>query len=154
MFTNTPQTMRLTYQEICQDMLDSQRPNPWVPLGNFMNSWYDYHKNKRKMLVKEPLEMPENPTLEQLQWAVFCAASVEYFCHKYNIPCPKWVFDPAYERLPEPWYDSPHAHLEEIRERLREESPEPFKRRNIFVSKRIYANKYEIAEDLAERRTA
>ena len=146
--TDTPQTMRLVYQDICQGGKD-----PWVVLGNFMNSWYDYHKNKRRMLVKEGLDLPAHPTPEQLRWATFCAASVEYFCQKYGLPCPKWIFDPAYEHLAEPWYYSPFAHLEHIREELREESPEPFRRRNIFVSRRIYANKYELAEDLKSRQT-
>jgi hypothetical protein len=153
MFTTDPQTMRLTYQEICQD-LENTQPNEWIPLGNFMNSWYAYYKNKRRMLIKEPPELPENPTPEQRQWATFCAASVEYFCQKYDVTCPQWVLDPAYAGLDEPWYYSSHAHLEWIREQLREESPEPFKRRNIFVSRRIYANKWEIAEDLRERRSA
>jgi len=152
--TNVPQTMRKTYQEICQEIQDGSVPNPWVPLGNFMNSWYSYHKNKRKLLVKEPLEIPEHASAEQLKWAVFCAASVEYFCQKYNISCPQWVNDPAYERLAEPWYNDSHAHLEWLRRQLEEESPEPFKRRNIFVSRRVYANKYEIAEDLRQRQTA
>jgi len=119
-----------------------------------MNSWYAYHKTKRRMLVREHPDLPENPTLDQLRWATFCAASVEYFCQKYNIPCPKWVFDPLYEKLEEPWYYSSHAHLEHIREELEEESPEPFKRRNIFVSRRIYANKWEIRQDLQQRKTA
>ena len=106
------------------------------------------------MLVKECPDLPESPTPDQIRWATFCAASVEYFCQKYDISCPKWVFDPLYEKLDEPWYYSSHAHLEQVRAKLREESPEPFKRRNIFVSKRIYANKWEIAEDLQQRKSA
>ena len=144
--TDVPQTMKQVYQEI------DQGEDPWVALGNFMNSWYAYHKTKRRMLVKEPPDLAEHPTPNQLQWATFCAASVEYFCQKYAIPCPKWVA--TYDSLAEPWFYSPYAHLEHIREELKEESPEPFKRRNIFVSKRIYANKYEIAEDLKSRRSA
>jgi hypothetical protein len=149
MFTTAPQTMKQVYEEISQ-----QGANPWIALGNFMNSWYNYHKSRRRMLIKEPPALPEQPTLEQLQWATFCAASVEYFCQKYAIPCPKWVHDPRYTTLPEPWFFSGYAHLEQVREELKEESPEPFKQRNIFVSKRIYANKYEIAEDLRGRRSA
>ena len=141
--------MKQVYQEIT-----NQSEDPWIALGNFMNSWYDYHKNKRRMLIKERPDVPEEPTLDQLRWAVFCAASVEYFCQKYGIACPTWVFDPAYERLAEPWFFSPYAHLEHVCQQLLEESPGPFKRRNIFVSKRIYANKYEIAEDLRQRRTS
>jgi len=146
--TDAPQTMKQVYEEI------TQAGDPWISLGNFMNSWYDYHKTKRRMLVKEPLSLREDPTPEQLRWATFCAASVEYFCQKYAIPCPKWVHDPRYAYLPEPWFYSFHAHLERVREELKEESPEPFKRRNIYVSRRIYANKYEIAEDLRNRRSA
>ena len=146
MFTTQPQTMRCVYQEIIEGK------DPWIPLGNFMNSWYAYHKRRRSMLIREPIELPENPTPEQLRWAMFCAASVEYFCQKYHIRCPRWVFDVAYERLDEPWYYGSHAHLEQVRKALEEESPEPFRRRNIFVSQRIYANKWEIAEDLLQRR--
>ncbi|SRR6266567_2254218 len=146
--TSEPQTMKQVYTQI------SQGTDPWIALGNFVNCWYDYHKAKRRTLVKEAPSLPESPTPEQLRWATFCAASVEYFCQKYAIPCPQWVHDPRYAWLPEAWYYSPYAHLEQVREELNEESPEPFKRRNIFVSKRIYANKYEIAEDLRQRRTA
>jgi hypothetical protein len=146
--TDTPQTMKQVYQEIIEGK------DPWIALGNFMNSWYDYHKNQRRMLVKEPPQVPEQPTLEQIRWATFCAASVEYFCLKYHRACPKWISDPVYARLAEPWFYSPYAHLDHIRKELAEESPEPFKRRNIFVSQRIYANKYEIAEDLRKRQSA
>lgn len=146
--TDAPQTMKLVYQEI------TDGKDPWRALGNFMNSWYDYHKRRRKALIKEPLDLPEQPTMEQLQWATFCAASVEYFCQKYDLPCPTWINNPAYEHLADPWYYSHHARLEPVRKELEAESPEPFRRRNIFVSKRIYANKYEIAEDLRQRQTA
>jgi hypothetical protein len=147
--TDVPQTMKQTYQEIAIDGKD-----PWIPLGNFMNSWYGDHKRRRKALIKEPLDLPEQPTDEQIRWATFCAASVEYFCQKYDLPCPKWIYHPLYEHLAEAWYYSHHAHLEQVRKELEAESPEPFRRRNIFVSKRIYANKYEIAEDLRQRRSA
>lgn len=146
--SNAPHTMKQVYQEIVQGI------DPWMTLGNFMNSWYAYHKGRRRLLVKEPPQLPEQPTPEQQRWATFCAASVEYFCQKYTIPTPRWIDDPRYEHLADAWYYSPHAHLEQVRNELKEESPEPFKRRNIFVSKRIYANKYEMAEDLRLRRSA
>jgi hypothetical protein len=147
MFTGAAQTMKQVYQEIAIEGKD-----PWIALGNFMNSWYGDHKRRRKALIKDPLDLPTEPTQEQLRWATFCAASVEYFCQKYHLSCPKWTSNPTYERLTDAWYYSHHAHLVEVRKELEDESPEPFKRRNIFVSRRIYANKYEIAEDLQSRR--
>jgi len=34
------QTMACAYQEICQG------EEPWVALGNFMNYWFDYAKDR------------------------------------------------------------------------------------------------------------
>jgi hypothetical protein len=147
-FDDIPQTMKCVYQEICQGKRE------WTALGNFMNDWYSNYKHKRWSLVKEPIELPENPTPEQIRWAVFCAASVDYFCKKYHVRRPAWVNTPLLKRLPEPWYFSAFADREEEREQLRQEAPEPFASRNIFCSRRIYANKWEIAEDLASRRSA
>lgn len=147
-FTNTPWTLKRAYQAICEGK------GPWVALGNFMNNFFGDHPDQRMMLLQEPIEIPEEPTMEQRRWALFCAASVEYLSEKYGLTPPTWPSDPAYERLAEPWYMSPFAHRQPVRNRLERESPEPFKKRNIFCDDRIYANKYEIAEDLEKRRTA
>ena len=93
------QTMTLAYQEICQG------EEPWVALGNFMNDWFDYAKDRRADLVADPIALPALPNSEQLRWASFCAASVEYLCEHYEVPCPSWVHHPVY-RLPEPWFDA------------------------------------------------
>ena len=138
------QTMAVTYKEIC----DGERP--WVALGNFMNDWFDYAKDRRAQLVTDPISLPESLTTHTQRWAVFCAASVEWLCAKYKIACPSWVHNPIFH-LPEPWFDSLGADKPEVRARLREKTPEPFARRNIFCGDRVFANKYELAEQWRRR---
>jgi hypothetical protein len=139
-FVDRLQTMTLTYQEICQG------EQPWIALGNFMNDWFDYAKERRVELITTPLLIPEQPTENLLRWAIFCAASVEYLCGRYDIPCPSWVHDPQYGALAEPWFDAPMAHKPSVRAFLLEQTPEPFARRNIYCGNRVFANKYEFAE--------
>ncbi len=133
------QTMAITYQEICQG------ETPWVALGNFMNGWFGYAKDRQAQLVADPIFLPESPDSETLRWATFCAASVEWLCERYGVPCPVWVHNPAY-CLPKSWFDSPGAHKPQVRTRLIEQTPEPFTRRNIYCGNRMFNNKYELAE--------
>jgi len=141
------QTMAQTYQAICQD------ERPWVALGNFMNAWFDYATDQRAHLVADPLSLPEKPGTDALRWAAFCAASVEWLCGRYGVPCPSWVHTPTYS-LPEPWFDSPGAHKPQVRQRLLQQTPEPFSRRNIYCGNRVFANKYEFTEHYKEKATA
>ncbi len=134
------QTMALTYQEIVQG------ERPWTALGNFMNDWFDYAKDKRPQLVADPIVLPQHLDAENLRWATFCAASVEWFCERYNLSCPSWVYSSVYN-LPEPWFDSPGAYKPEVRARLIQKTPEQFARRNIYCGNRMFANKYEFAEE-------
>ena len=136
---NHLQTMALSYQEICRG------EEPWITLGNFMNDWFAYAKDRRPELVAEPIVLPRSPTLDMLRWAAFCTASVEWLCERYNVPCPSWVHEAPF-CLRESWFDSPGAHKPEIREWLIAETPEPFTRRNIYCGNRMFANKYELAE--------
>lgn len=132
--------MALTYQEICQG------EQPWVALGNFMNDWFDYARDRRVELIVASLAPPEHPSEELLRWAVFCAASAEYLCARSDIPCPVWINDPRYALLAESWFDAPMAHKPSVRAFLLEQTPEPFARRNIYCGNRVFANKYEFAE--------
>jgi hypothetical protein len=91
------QTMSVAFEQICAGERD------WTALGNFMNYWYDYAKDRREALVADPLPLYDERSLHQHRWAVFCAASVEWFCNKYCVPCPEWVHDPKYI-LSEPWF--------------------------------------------------
>ena len=79
------------------------------------------------------------------KWAVFCAASVEWFCKRYEVTCPDWVYNAAY-RLPEPWFDALYPEKPEVREWLLQKTPEPFTRRNIYCGNRMFANKFEFVE--------
>jgi len=140
------QTMALTYQAICQG------ERPWVALGNFMNEWLDYAIDQRAQRIAEPLTLPEEPDTDAHRWAAFCAASVEWLCHRYEVSCPSWVYHSAYS-LPEPWFDSPGAHKPQVRERIIHQTPEPFARRNVFCSNRMPANKYAFAEQYQQHST-
>jgi WD40 repeat protein len=42
-------TIAATFQEI------SQGEEPWIALGNFLNDWFDYAKDRRADLVAAPL---------------------------------------------------------------------------------------------------
>jgi hypothetical protein len=137
-------TMALTYQAICQG------ERPWVALGNFMNEWFDYAKEQRAQLITDPLTLPEKPGIDALHWAAFCAASVEWLCTRYEVPCPSWIFHSTYS-LHEPWFDSPGAHKPQVRQRIIQQTPEPFARRNVYCGNRMFANKYEFVKEYQQQ---
>jgi hypothetical protein len=117
-----------------------QGKTPWTALGNFANAWYDYAKGIRAALVSEPLGKPEADSEHTRQWGAFCAASVEFLCDRYGIPCPEWVQEPSYT-LSTPWYGDTV-----VLQHRRKMSPAPFARRNVFCGNRLYKNKYEMNE--------
>lgn len=141
------QTFRRSYAQILTG------EDPWIPLGNFMHQFFGYYKHLRPELVCEPIEVPEHLSPEQFQWAVFCAASVEYLCKKYDLPCPEWALNPLYS-LEDPWYYAIGADLPQVRQKLRQTTPEEFSRRNIFCGDRTYRNKYEYEGRQERRKTA
>ncbi|SRR6266851_589120 len=134
------QTMKLSFEQICQGL------PPWVPLGNFMNDWYELHTNCREQLLADPLS--EDYPEEFHYWAVFCAASVEWFAHKYNVACPAWVYASRY-RLVEPHFPSEEKAWQA---HYLTETPEEFTRRNIFCGNRMFANKWEALDEYLERK--
>ncbi len=141
------QTFRHSFKEICAGEA------PWIPLGKFMHQFFGCFSHLRLELVEESIEIPDNCSFEQFQWAVFCAASVEYLCQKYNIPCPEWALNPRYS-LEESWYYALGADLPRVREKLRQTTPEPFARRNIFCGNRVFNNKYEYEGRQGRRKPA
>lgn len=130
------QTFKRSFEEICQG------ESPWIPLGKFMHQFFGTYKHLRLELVSESIEVPQDCSPEQFQWAVFCAASVEYLCEKYTLPCPKWALTPRYS-LEKSWYHDLSADLPEVQEELRQTTPEAFSKRNIFCGDRVFNNKYE-----------
>ena len=141
------QTIKMTYQAI----VEGERP--WTALGDFMNYWFCYAIEQRAELVEEVIREPDELTPELHQWAVFCAAAVEYLCERSSLACPDWVTDPSY-MLDEPCFKGLGAHKPAIQVRLRQETPECFARRNIYCGNRIFANKYELAAEVQQRQTA
>jgi len=135
----TIETMTWAYDEICAG------EDPWTALGNFTNAWYGYAKHMRADLVSEPLTRPEQETEYTHRWAAFCAASVDFLCDRYQVPCPNWVHDPYYT-LETPWWRTSQAHDPSMREYLVKITLAPFARRNIFCTNRLFQNKYEMYE--------
>ncbi len=131
------QTITRAYQQICDGV------DPWVALGNFRNAWYGYAKDNRLVLVEEPLVEMEQTTEYALRWRAFCAASVEFLCHCYSVPCPQWVHQPRYI-LMIPWWPE-HAYNLSTRVQLMHTTPTPFIQRHIFCGNRLYQNKYEMS---------
>ncbi|MGB8347545.1 MAG: hypothetical protein WCD86_21870 [Ktedonobacteraceae bacterium] len=145
MMPGTIQTMSRAYTQICAG------EDPWTALGNFTNAWYDYARNIRSILVSEPLTEAEQNTEHTRRWGAFCAASVEFLCDRYGVPCPIWVHNPRYI-VATPWWHTSHPQSISIRERLAHDTPEPFARRNIFCGNRLYQNKYEMSAWAQEAR--
>jgi hypothetical protein len=142
----TIQTITRAYQQICAGEAD-----PWIALGNFRNAWYGYAKDIRSELVSEPPVEPEVNTEYTRRWRAFCAASVEFLCDRYGILCPQWVYDPVYI-LKDPWWHTRHADSLSVQKKLRQTTPPPFARRNIFCGNRLYQNKYEMSAWVLEAR--
>jgi hypothetical protein len=145
MTPGTIQTMARAYQQICAG------EDPWTALGNFTNAWYDYALDSRASLVIEQLVVPEDGMEYIRRWGAFCAASVEFLCDRYNVPCPTWVHNPRFI-LATPWWHTRHEHNGSFRERLMRDTPEPFARRNIFCGNRLYQNKFEMSAWVQEAR--
>src|SRR5450432_2234143 len=136
---DTPQTIKQAYQDI------KDGDDPWVAIGDFSHDWYGNYPEaaQRMALVSEPIAIPAVASVELRQWAAFCAASVEYLCQEAAIAAPSWIHNSSYTlSLEEAFYTSPLAYKQRVRERLEQEAPEAFRKRNVFCSERIYANKY------------
>ena len=140
----TVQTIARAYQQICTG------EDPWIALGNFRNAWYGYAKDNRLALVNDPLTEPEHNTEHTRRWGAFCAASVEFLCGCYSVPCPEWVHYPRYI-LTTPWWPE-HTYDLSDRIQLMQITPTPFVQRHIFCGNRLYQNKYELSAWAQEAR--
>ena len=137
-----PQTMRQAYQDI------REGEEPWVAIGDFSHDWHRaISTSQRLLLVAEPFEVSSEASQEQRQWAAFCAASVEYLCEQAGVTAPSWIENPIYTLHDEDtFFTSPAASSKpRVRERLIQEAPQAFRRRNVYCSARVYANKYDAA---------
>jgi len=116
--------------------------DPWIALGKMMHQFFGAYRMFRAELVCDPIEVPAEVSADLFQWAVFCAASVEYLCHTFCLECPAWAMEERYQ-LSEPWYYHLAADLDEVQYELRSTTPEEFARRNVYIGANPYRNKYE-----------
>ena len=136
-------TIKMAYEEICQG------EEPWVALGNLTNSFFGDYRYKQVALLEERISEPAQADADLHRWAVFCAASVIYLCHRYNLSCPQWAS--SYPALDEQWFFSPMAlKKSRVRERYEQETPEEFKAKNIFCGDKVFQDKKEEAEKARE----
>src|SRR5262249_9083362 len=127
------QTLAMAYNELASGKEDFR-----VAIGNFMNAFFLYCVANRQSLIDDPLQIPEHPTEEQRGWAAFCAAAVEYLAERYDLQCPAWTHDPAYN-MPEPWYVVPNA-SQSMREDFQKTVPTAFRKHNVFCSDHVFSN--------------
>ena len=120
------QTMAETFQRI-----RGEPQYPWNAIGDFLDEWRRSPLDDRLPLIQEGLSWQE--ASEVFQWAVLCAALVDYLCQQEHLTPPLWVQEPLLT-LPNPWYLYPGRQLRQWQET---QTPEPFTRRNIFGGDRI-----------------
>lgn len=128
------QTLAMTYDELASGKEEFR-----VAVGNFMNAFFLYYIDARQELLDDPIQMPENPTAEQHGRAAFCAGAAEYLARRYDLQCPSWALNPRYV-LAEPWYHPACEAFPGLRASFQETSPEPFRRRNVYCSDRVFSN--------------
>lgn len=116
-----------------------QGENPWVCLNSFLHDWWCYAIEHRQDLICQSPSLTH--TAEGKRWAAFCAATVEELCIRASLPSPSWTERQAFQ-LEEPWFYFSQSALP--KESLHSLTPEPFRRRNIFVSGSVLDNKYEL----------
>jgi hypothetical protein len=117
-----------------------QGENPWVCLSNFLHDWWCYAIDNRWNLIRQPPSQPH--TDEGKRWAAFCAATVEELCKRISLPAPGWVNRPEYI-LETPWFYLAPMSQEDP---FHSPTPEPFRRRNIFVGESVLDNKYALQQ--------
>ncbi|TMC18983.1 MAG: hypothetical protein E6J34_15920 [Chloroflexi bacterium] len=118
----------------------SQGEDPWHALGNFLHDWWCYAVDYRHDLIARPPAI--GSTSEGRRWAAFCAATVEELCARTSFPRPAWINQQDFF-LAQPWFYDPQPSQ---RNWLLSTTPEPFKRRNIFVGGSVLDNKYELEQ--------
>ena len=119
-----PQTVSETLARIAAGV------DPWIAYRDFLEDW-TYLPEARRDLVDAKPTFTRN---EHRQWASLLAATAEALCARDGLSVPAWTRDPEY-RLAEPWYL--YEGTGRIRGWLRESTPRPFAKRNIWTGDRL-----------------
>ena len=98
----------------------------WKPMCEFLDEFYEDRPDRVQMLAEEPWALAKEES-------AYLAASAEYLCEVYELPCPDWASRPIYF-LAAAWW--PWGSGEAVRALFVAESPEAFRRRNIFIERR------------------
>lgn len=97
-------------------------------LRNFLDGFYA--KPNVEALKTEPSQLAGKiPRLGEIEDA-YLAATAEWLAWRFDLPPPAWAFAAA-RSLRRPWFASTLAALRGV---LLQESPAPFRSRNLFVS--------------------
>jgi hypothetical protein len=153
------QTLARAYAEI------AAHADPWAALNEFFHEWFDYSRTERLQLIAEEVppggpstlldtpssELPRPERDRRWRWAVFCVAAADYLCMREGITPPAWVRDPRYT-LAEPWYyfGMRDPLTSEEQAHLKQATPDPLRRRNVFCGDRVFVNKYEFAKQVQQ----
>ena len=115
-----------TIVEVARRRAEEEQPF-WKPLCEFLDQFYEDRPDRSEMIAEEP-----SAAISKIE-AASLAASVEYLCEVYELPCPVWVHKPCYV-LDAPWYVWEPSNAA-LRAMFDVESPGPFRRRNIFTER-------------------
>lgn len=119
--------------------------DPWFALGSFLHDWWRDAADYRQELIVDPPALVASR--KGRRWAAFCAAMVEELCLRTGFPFPAWINQKNYF-LEQPWFYYPQASQ---RDWLVQTTPEPFKRRNIFIGGNVLDNKYELQHEFGSK---
>ena len=136
------QTLARAYAELISEEVGAERSS----IGDFVDEFFRYAVEERQLLLDSPLQIPEHPTDDQLGWAAFCAGAAEYLAERYHLTCPDWALDQAYT-LTELWYHPASRAFPALKTYFQETAPEPFRRRNVFCSDRVFTNPYASSDE-------
>lgn len=104
--------------------------DPWVSFSDFLEDWTYAPESRPELIEKAPTFVDA----KQRRWAALLAATVEVLCERDGLDPPDWSQEAIY-RLPRPWYL--YQGTGRIRDWLRESTPQPFAKRNIWSGDRV-----------------